>query len=112
MKPELKNLYDLKMNLIQLRFEVSSNVKSEEWSMDELILVLKKLKRNKSADSNGLVYELFRPEIIGKDLLSSLLMLCNQVKSQLAIPEFLTFTDITSIYKLKREKNDLDRSIF
>ena len=41
-------------------------------------------------------------------------MLCNQVKSQLAIPEFLTFTDITSIYKQKGEKNDLenDRGIF
>ena len=35
--------------------------------------------RNKSADSHGLIYELFRPEIIGEDLFSSLLMLCNKL---------------------------------
>ena len=41
-------------------------------------------------------------------------MFCNNVKSQLAISEFITFTDITSIYKLKGEKSELDndRGIF
>ena len=36
------------------------------------------------------------------------------MKTQLLIPEFITFTDITSIYKLKGEKCDLDndRGIF
>ena len=63
-KPELKNLYDLKMNLFQLRLKVSRNIKSDNWSMDVLLQVLKKLKNNKSAHSHGLVYELFRPEII------------------------------------------------
>ena len=82
--------------------------------MEDLLNVLKKLKKNKSADPHGLIYELFRPEIIGKDLLFSLLMLCNQVKDQMSIPEFLTFTNITSIWKQKGEKSDLenDRGIF
>ena len=41
-------------------------------------------------------------------------MLCNQVKVQLAIPEFITFKDITSIYKQKGDKSDLenDQGIF
>ena len=41
-------------------------------------------------------------------------MLCNQVKGQLVIPEFLMFTDITSIYKMKGPKCELDsdRGIF
>ena len=36
------------------------------------------------------------------------------MKSQLVIPDFLTYTDITSIYKLKGEKNDLnsERGLF
>ena len=52
--------------------------------------------------------------MIGSDLFSSLLMLCNKVKSELLIPDFVTFTDITSIYKNKGEKSDLDndRGIF
>ena len=41
-------------------------------------------------------------------------MLCNKVKTQLSIPSFLTSTTITSIYKNKGNKNDLenDRGIF
>ena len=98
------------MDLFSLRFEVCKNIKSDDWSRDNLTNVLKSLKKNKS----GLIYELFRPEIIGSDLFTSLLMLCNQVKGQLIIPEFLMFTDITSIYKLKGPKCELDsdRGIF
>ena len=41
-------------------------------------------------------------------------MVCNKVKSQMMIPNFVTFTDITSIYKSKGLKSDLDndRGIF
>ena len=76
--------------------------------------VLRSLKNNKSADSSGLIYELFKPGIIGSDLFTSLLMFCNKVKAELVIPEMLTFTTITSIYKNKGPRNDLesDRGIF
>ena len=114
MKPELVEMYNLKMNLFKMRLEVSRNVKTEKWTPENLLNVLKALKKNKSADPNGLIYELFRPEIIGSDLFKSLLMLCNNVKEQLLIPQFVTFTDITSIYKQKGEKSDLenDRGLF
>ena len=41
-------------------------------------------------------------------------MLCNNVKTQILVPEFVTSTDITCIYKNKEEKSDLDndRGIF
>ena len=41
-------------------------------------------------------------------------MFCNKVKAELVIPEILTFTTITSIYKNKGPRNDLesDRGIF
>ena len=76
--------------------------------------VLKGLKKSKSADPHGLIYELFRPETIGSDLFTSLLMFCNSVKEQLVIPNFLTFTDVTSIYKQKGDRSDLenDRGLF
>ena len=102
------------MDLFNLRLEITKKVKSDNWSEFDLSSVLKQLKKNKSSDSQNLIYELFRPEIIGKDLFSSLLLLCNSVKSELLIPDFITYTDITSIYKSKGEKCDLDndRGIF
>ena len=114
MKPELMNMYKMKMQLYQLRMTVSKEIKSEDWSENDLMKVLKTLKKQKSADSDGLVYELFRPEVIGYNLFLSLLMLCNKVKSELSIPSFLTNTSITSLFKNKGNKNDLenDRGIF
>ena len=88
-KPELENMYKLKMNLLII----------DNWTKENLSIVLKSLKRSKSADSHGLIYELFRPEVIGSDLFSSLLMLCNNMKSQMSVPEFVTYPNITSIYK-------------
>ena len=113
-KPELEELYKRKMYLFNLRMEVTQKVKSRNWTECELIKVLKSLKKNKSCDSHGLIYELFRPEMIGRDLLQSLLIFCNSVKTQLCIPEFLTYTDITSFHKNKGAKNDLenDRGVF
>ena len=105
MKPELAALYNQKMSSFNLRIEVTRNMKSKSWSVNELEKVLKSLKKNKSADSQGLIYELFRPEIIGTDLFSSLLLFCNTVKSQLLVPKFVTFTDITSIYKSRGESS-------
>ena len=114
MKPELVNMYNLKMQLFNMRLEVAKNVKSEQWTKENLLNVVKSLKKSKSADPHGLIYELFKPGIIGTDLFTSLLMLCNSVKEQLIIPNFVTYTDITSIYKQKGEKSDLenDRGIF
>ena len=113
-RPQLSLMYTLKMNLFALRFEVCKNIKSEKWTDADLTKVLKSLKLRKSADANGLIYELFRPEVIGDDLLKSLLMLCNNVKDQLIIPEFMKITNITSLYKMKGPHCDLnsERGIF
>ena len=56
MKPELQNLYQLKMNLFNIRYDVCKNIKTEKWSMKELLKVLKGLKKIKSSDSHGLIY--------------------------------------------------------
>ena len=105
-KPHLEHLYALKMQLFKIRYDVCKSLKSPEWSEKDLVLVLKNLKKNKSADSNGLVYELFRPEVIGMDLFKSLLMLCNSVKSQMSVPRFLLTTKIHDI-KVGKGSRDL-----
>ena len=82
--------------------------------VEELDKVVSNLKNNKSCDHFGMVYELFKPGVIGKDLFNSLLMLCNEVKIQQKIPRFLKYTDITSFYKSKGDRRSLenDRGFF
>ena len=102
MKPELSTMFKLKMELYSLRFEVSKNIKSENWSEDDLMQVLKRLKRNKSSDSNGFFLWIISPWCYWQ---RSILF---TVKTQLIIPKFLTFTDITSLYKSRGDNSDLD----
>ena len=70
--------------------------------------VLKSLKKNKSQDPHGLINDLFMPGVIGSDLKKSLLALLNGVKGYCHIPEFVQWANITSLYKGKGEKLDLD----
>ena len=58
-QPELQSLYNMKMYLFDLRFKVTKAIKSKNWSMENLLNILKKLKKNESADPHGLIYELF-----------------------------------------------------
>ena len=75
---------------------------------------MKHLKTKKAADPKGLVNELFKPGVAGTDLQRSILMLCNYMKAQCEVPAFLEMTNITSIFKNKGSKSDLnnDRGVF
>ena len=68
----------------------------------------------KPADRSGLINELFKPGVAGKDVLQSLLLMCNRVKHECVIPDFMQLTNITSIYKNRGSKSDLssDRGVF
>ena len=50
----------------------------------------------------------------GSDLLQSVLLLCNKIKASCQIPEFLELTNISSLYKQRGSKSDLnnDRGVF
>ena len=82
--------------------------------MPQLIKVLKNLKNNKSGDHFSMIYELFKPGVIGIDLQKSLLILFNEIKNQQKIPNFFKYTDITSFFKQKGDRQSLenDRGIF
>ena len=41
---------------------------SSEWTMCDLERALENLKNNKSRDSEGLINEIFKKDVIGKDL--------------------------------------------
>ena len=78
-----------------------------------MIKVLGSLKTGKSCDALGYSNELFRPGVIGNDLIDSLLNIANRAKYETSIPRPFRLTKITSIYKNKGEKNDLsnDRGV-
>ena len=61
-----------------------------------------------------MVNELFKPGVIGEDLQNSLVLLFNKIKDTAEFPKLMEFANITSIYKGKGEKVDLenDRGIF
>lgn len=112
--PGLENLRDLKEELWERRSELLEEVKSDDWSMEELEKVLGSLKINKSRDPHGLINELFKPSVAGTDLKCALLKLMNGIKKENKVPDFMKTANITTIYKNKGEKTDLsnDRGVF
>ena len=82
--------------------------------MDDLTKAIKGLKNNQSGDPSGLISELFKPGVMGQDLAQGLLDLCNGVKAELFIPLLVRLANITTIFKNKGSRQDLqnDRGIF
>ena len=64
MKSELMDIYFLKMDLWKMRLANMKEMKSLPFKHDELSLVLKSLKNNKSMDPNGMINEVFKHESI------------------------------------------------
>ena len=113
-KSDFEELKKLKEALFELRLRLVKQRKSKPWSMSDLDVVLKSLKKNKSRDPHGLFNERLKSGIIGSDLEDSLIVLQNGIKSKCHLPEFIQWANITAIYKGKGEKIDLEneRGIF
>ena len=112
--PGFEELKELKMMLFSLRLTLCSYRKSEEWTINDLEIVLSSLKNNKARDPNGWINEIFKSDVAGNDLKLSMLHLFNQIKSESSFPDFMKNAEVTSLYKGKGSKNDLgnDRGIF
>ena len=74
--------------MISLKLKKAEENKSKLWSMKELEKALKDLKRNKSRDSERLVNEIFKNDVIGTNLEKSLLVMFNSLKQKSMICEF------------------------
>ena len=85
--------------LFDLKLKLSKRNKTKPWTTKDLEKALKDLKRNKSRDSEGLVNEIFKTEVIGTDLKNSLLNLCNNIKKENMIPDFMNYANITTVPK-------------
>ena len=114
MKPDLEGLKKMKEELFKLRLKLSKTRKSQPWTLEHLDKALKGLKNDKAIDPNGLVNEIFKDGVAGKDLKKSFLKMLNRIKEEDFIPDFVRLADIATIYKGKGGKCDLknDRGIF
>ena len=52
--------------------------------------------------------EIFRPDVAGKDVIEALLKIVNKVKEQQTFPKKMKYADITSVYKGRGSKTDMD----
>ena len=110
--PNLEDLKSLKAYLFQSNYDLAQTETSTEWSITDLEKALKSLKNNKARDIHGHTYEIFK--FGGHDLKISLLKLFNLVKKTQTYPTIFHSSTITSIWKKKGSKRDLDneRGIF
>ena len=114
MKHELKVHKVQREKLCDERLENAQRTKTPEWTIEQLDIVLKQLKSNKSRDPIGLTNELFKTNNIGSDLKKAVLALMNQIKTQQKVPQNFKLCNITSLYKNKGSRKEFDnyRGIF
>ena len=82
-----------------MKLKLASANKSKLWTMSDLDRALGDLKNNRSRDPEGLINEIFKKDVIGKDLKCSLLMMLNNLRQQQLIPIFMNYANITTVPK-------------
>ena len=95
---EAKEIGQIQEETLKLCIEDSKRNKSLPFSMIELEKVLKHLKSGKSKDFEGYIPELFKEGVIGNNLKESLLMMFNQMKYEMVIPECLRTAHVTILH--------------
>ena len=114
MKDDFKEIFHLKSQLWNERLKSLKTNVSNDWKMEDLECVLKKLKRNLTCDPNGIINEIFFPDVMGSDLRLGLLSLVNGMKREIFFPEYVQLANISTIYKNKGSRMEMknDRGIF
>ena len=74
----------------------------------------KGLKKGKARDPFGFVNDIFKPGVAGTNLIDGLLILFNEIKKQQKVPKIFCKATITSFFKGKGDKNDMnnERGVF
>ena len=73
--------------------------------MEDLKLALKQLHKDRSADPDGFINELFKEAVAGDDLLLAILKLMNKIKTTQKYPKNFKKCNITSLHKKKSRKD-------
>ena len=98
-KEEAKKIDDMDKEICRSILQETMKIKEEDWNMEELLNVLRKLKICKARDHTGLSNILFKPENIGKNLLESILLIMNHIKKTMQIPSVSKKVTVSMIPK-------------
>ena len=114
MKTGFEKLQNLKTDLFNLRLKASKIRKSNPWTLKDLENAANGLKNEKARDPEGLINEIFKSGVAGRDFKLSLLSFFNKMKKENLIPDFVRAADVATLYKGKGEKCSLEneRGIF
>ena len=113
-KEELKSYEKTIKDQLKEALAETNKDKSDQWTMEELEKVLKKLKYKQGLGMKGHSNKLFHYKNIGEDLKKSILIICNKVKDNNEIPTSWNQAFIKSIPKKRKSPSDLssERGIF
>ena len=75
------------------------NIKTKDWTLADLEVVLKELDADKAKDNEGFSNVIFKEWIIGDNLKDSLLILYNKIKNKQEIGSFLKRTNVAMVHK-------------
>ena len=100
--------------MCKIGLQEAQEIKTPDWTVSDLDMVLKQLKTNKSIDPLGFPNELFKPVNAGDNLKYAILIMMNKIKRTQKIPEILKHCNITSLYKNKCSRKEFTnyRGIF
>jgi hypothetical protein len=100
--------------LCMKRLEESKQNKTNPWSEDDVISVLKNLKTRKSRDPYEMPNELFHPNVAGGDLITAVTKLMNRIKEEYIYPSSMEICNVTNLYKNKGQQSNFNsyRGIF
>ena len=111
-KPHLESYQKEREQLCEQRIEEAKKCVTPPWEITNERNVIRNLKSQKSRDPYGYSNEMFKYG--GSDFQLAILKLMNQIKAKQIFPEALQPCNITSLYKNKGTRKDLNnyRGIF
>jgi hypothetical protein len=113
-KEGMETMKEQKEMLCQQNLKKARCNKSPDWTENDVIEVLKNLKKDVARDPLGYANELFNPKVAGDDLVKAITKLVNRIKAEQTFPKCLQFCNISSIWKRKGPRNSFDsyRGVF
>ena len=113
--PELIKLQNRKIKLSKLRIKKAQQKKTNPWTLKQMEKGIQSMKNKKCRDAQGLVNEILKSGVAGRDFKLSLLSLLNKTKKHLKIPQMMKVVNIALIPKPgRRNLNHIEnhRGIF
>ena len=98
-RPDLEQLENRKKEIFEMKLRLAETKSSKLWTLSDLETALADLKKNKARDNDGLINEIFKKDVIGKDLKLSLLLMYNSLRQNKMIPIFMNYANITTVSK-------------